>query len=375
MKIILGAGGKTQENWISTEQGQLDVMCRSDFEKVLNGEAKFECMLAEHVFEHLELKDIPTALKNCFDFLSLNGRLRIAVPDGFHPDPEYIDYVKPNGTGAGADTHQILFNYLMLRRLMREVGFDVELLEWWDEDNKFNARLWNEIDGCVERSLANDPRNTDGKPHYTSLIVDGIKREDPENPSLKKAFNFLEKHDINKVSPFNKKKTTVLYELAKSAPEGGSIVELGSYHGNGTAALWYGAQDGNKNPVIAVDAYTEMRGWANEPYTEKDMDIWLDNMMEEEISAALFQGDVKKMSWSWEIPISLLVHDLGTKNRMPDDVMDWERYVIVGGVIALRDIDDYSMGTERAIFNLTQTGRWGNRRNWEAFITSVERIR
>lgn len=375
MKVILGAGGKTQKDWKSTEQSELDILCRSDFSKVLDGAIGFECMLMEHVLEHLSLAQVPVALKNCYDFLSTNGRLRIAVPDGFHPDPEYIDYVKPGGTGAGADTHQILFNYLMLRRLMTQVGFKVNLLEWWDENGKFHTELWNEKDGNVERCLATDPRNEDGNPHYTSLIVDGIKEVDDTRPHLKDAFAFVEKNDINKVSPFNRKKTATLYELARLAPPIGVVVELGSYHGIGTAALWYGAMDGNKGTVIAVDAYENMRGWANEPYTPADRQIWEKNMIDAEINPILMIGDVTKLSYSWQTYISLLVHDLGTKNRMAQDVMNWEKYVLVGGIIALRDIDDYSMGTEKAIYNLMQTGRWGNRRNWEAFITSVERIR
>jgi predicted SAM-dependent methyltransferase len=369
MKLIIGAGGKSQDGWTSTEEKQLNLLNREDFVRVLEGAVGYESILVEDVFEHLTTAELPIALRNCFDFLSPSGRLRISTPDGFHPDKGYIKYISPPNMG-----HKILYNYRLLGRLLEETGFRVVLLEWWDENGKFNTRPWYEKDGHIERCLANDSRNYDGKPHYTSLIVDAIKDVDITRPNLENAFAFVEEHDIYKVSPFNRKKTMTFYELARLAPEGGVIVELGSHHGIGTSALWYGAKDGNRCKLYAVDSYSEMRGWADEPYGIKDKDIWIENMKTARISPELVQGDADKLSWTWKYPISLLVHDLGTKNRMHIDVMNWEKYIIVGGVIALRDIDDYSMGTERAIFNLLQTGKWGNRRNWEAFITSVERI-
>ena len=39
------------------------------------------------------------------------GNFRIAVPDGFHTDPSYIENVKPGGTGEGSEDHKNLFNY------------------------------------------------------------------------------------------------------------------------------------------------------------------------------------------------------------------------------------------------------------------------
>jgi hypothetical protein len=67
--------------------------------------------------------------------------------------------------------------------------------------------------------------------------------------------------------------------------------------------------------------------------------------------------------------------DLPIIGQMPKDVADWERHVIIGGLIGLRDIDNFSMGTEKAVSNLLSTRNWGNRRNWDGFITSVERLR
>lgn len=374
MKVIVGAGGRQQANWISTEQHQLDLLCREDFERTLSGALGFECILAEHLFEHLSEQQAIIAINNCFEYLAMGGRLRIAVPDGLHPSKEYINYVKPGGTGAGADSHQVLYTYRSLARLLRQAGFRVVYLEWWDEAGKFNCAPWNEIDGYIERCLANDPRNWDGKPNYTSLIMDAFKDVDLQRPGLEKAFAFVEEHDPHKMSPFNRKKTATFYELARLAPAHGVIVELGAHHGIGTAALWYGARDGHRCNVIAVDAYTDKLGWAKEPYTYADRRVWEDNMQDARINPQLIQADASELAAVYNKPVSLLVHDLGMKYRMPDDVMEWECHIMVNGMIAMRDIDDYSMGTEAAVRNLMATGRWDRRRNWDAFITSMEKI-
>jgi predicted SAM-dependent methyltransferase len=101
--------------------------------------------------------------------------LRIAVPDGFHPDPDYIEYVRPGGTGAGADDHKVLYNYKLLSEQLRRAGFEVTLLEYWDENGDFHFRPWSSRDGYISRSRDHDERNQNGTLAYTSLIVDAIK--------------------------------------------------------------------------------------------------------------------------------------------------------------------------------------------------------
>jgi len=44
--------------------------------------------------------------------------LRVAVPDGFHPNPGYIERVKPGGTGPGAGDHKILYTYRTLSAIL-----------------------------------------------------------------------------------------------------------------------------------------------------------------------------------------------------------------------------------------------------------------
>lgn len=375
MKLIVGAGGTTQDGWISTEESQLDILNPKDFSKLLNGLLGFENVLAEHVLEHLTNSEISIALRNVNDYMVLGGRFRIAVPDGYHPDKDYIDYVKPKDSDVGTELHKVLLNYRILSLLLEEAGFETKLLEWWDENHVFHSNPWNEIDGRVDRCLANDARNNDGKPHYTSLIVDAFKVRDKTRVHLIDAYKYVENHDVNRLSPFNRKKTSAFYELARIAPSGGAIVELGSYHGEGTVALWYGSRDGRRGNIICVDPYTEMRGWADEPYEPNDEKIFLERMFEEKVVMKLIKGYAAEVVKEWKEPIALLMYDIPFKNSMPREVPAWTEFVIKGGLIALRDIDDYSMGTAKTINNLLSTGNWGNRRYHDAFITSIEKIR
>ena len=183
--------------------------------------------------------------------------------------------------------------------------------------------------------------------------------------SLDLALKFINDYAHLGLTPFARQKTTVFYDLAHTAKAGGCIVELGSYLGFGTVPLWYGAQDGNQGDVIAVDAYKPMHGWIGEPYGPDNEEQWHINMRLAGCIPLLVIGDVHDLSLTWDkwnSPISLLVHDLGSLNRMPQDVMDWERHVIPGGVIAMRDIDDYRMGTQAGDPEPVEHGQVGFRR-------------
>lgn len=132
-------------------------------------------MLAEHVWEHLTPPEARTALANCYDYLKLNSVLRIAVPDGYHPNPSYINYVRPGGSGPGADDHKVLYNVQTLTHICQSVGFTTICLEYFDENNVFHFTEWEPETGMVRRSSRFDPRNKETPLNYTSLIVDAVK--------------------------------------------------------------------------------------------------------------------------------------------------------------------------------------------------------
>jgi predicted SAM-dependent methyltransferase/glycosyltransferase involved in cell wall biosynthesis len=175
--VVIGAGRVPHPEWIPTDKSVLDVTSRSDFRRYWQPNS-VSAFLAEHVWEHLAKGDARTADRNCFEFLKPGGRLRIAVPDGMHPDPAYIDSVRPHGSGPGAEDHKQLYNYHSLRAQLEGAGFSVELLEHWDENGEFHYREWSSADGHIRRSKRYDPRNQDGTLSYTSLIVDCMKPQD-----------------------------------------------------------------------------------------------------------------------------------------------------------------------------------------------------
>lgn len=174
LKIVVGSSGIFEEGWIPSEAHFLNLLEGDSWLKYFK-EGEIESILAEHVWEHLTEVQGKTAAATCFRFLKKGGRLRVAVPDGFHADQTYIDYVKPGGSGIGADDHKVLYNYKTFRAVFQDLGFKVELLEYFDENKAFQTNNWDTNDGYIHRSIRYDQRNADGFPHYTSLILDAIK--------------------------------------------------------------------------------------------------------------------------------------------------------------------------------------------------------
>jgi predicted SAM-dependent methyltransferase len=175
LKIIVGAFGTHQEGWYSTEESWLNLLKHSDWERVFRP-SSLDAILAEHVWEHLTEEQALVAARTCYRYLKNGGYVRVAVPDGLHPDPRYIAWVRVNGCGPGASSHKVLYTYRSLTQVFAGVGFKVNLLEYFDDKGKFHRIDWNAADGRVMRSLRLDRRNTDGMPRYTSIILDAIKQ-------------------------------------------------------------------------------------------------------------------------------------------------------------------------------------------------------
>jgi predicted SAM-dependent methyltransferase len=173
-KIVIGSGRIPIPGWIGTDVDTLNILQVRDWSRYF-APGSIEAMLAEHVWEHLTATDAEIALRNCYTYLRKDGRLRIAVPDGFHPDPSYREYVRPGGVGLGADDHKVLYDHESLTRLLHRVGFETRGLEYWDQAGTFHFTEWDPADGPVRRSKRFDSRNADGQLRYTSLIVDATK--------------------------------------------------------------------------------------------------------------------------------------------------------------------------------------------------------
>ncbi len=171
-KIIIGAGKTNYEGWIKTDYPVFNAINFWEW-RFLFGKRIITNLLSEHVLEHLTIDEVRGFFKNSHKYLCPGGVIRIAVPDQFHINPDYIEYVKPNGIGPGADDHKSFWNYKSLTELANEVGFIANPLEYWDENGKFNFLDIDNVNGKIIRSKSrgyvNDIEN------YSSLIIDFIK--------------------------------------------------------------------------------------------------------------------------------------------------------------------------------------------------------
>lgn len=173
LQIIIGAHTTDYKDWLPTNIENLNLLEIASFDNLF-GNKKADRFLAEHVFEHISYDDAIVALKNCNKYLKKGGAVRIAVPDGLHPNPDYINMVKPGGHGEGAHDHKLLYDYKTLSKAFEESGYRVNLLEYYDENGQFHFNEWDSKDGHIIRSKRYDKRFNEPL-GYSSLIIEGIK--------------------------------------------------------------------------------------------------------------------------------------------------------------------------------------------------------
>lgn len=175
IKLVVGAGKVKLKGWFNTDIATLNITKETHFRKYFS-KKKIDNVLAEHVLEHLTEEELKEMIINFYKYSSDSVNIRIAVPDGYHPDDNYIDMVKPGGSGEGAFDHKHLFNYKSLSALFEKNGFISFPIEYWDEYGEFHNGYGNDSFGYISRSFTNDERNFDGIPRYTSLIIDFKKK-------------------------------------------------------------------------------------------------------------------------------------------------------------------------------------------------------
>lgn len=178
IKIIIGASSQSYEGWIQTQENELNLLRLEDWEQSFK-DRRIEAILSEHVWEHMTYDEGVQASKICYKYLDTKGYIRCAVPDGYFANEDYQNLVKIGGPGPldhPAASHKIVHNYKTITQMFEEAGFDVELLEYWDEDGRFHSQDWNPEKGFIYRSKRYDHRNQNGNLGFTSLIVDAVKK-------------------------------------------------------------------------------------------------------------------------------------------------------------------------------------------------------
>lgn len=176
-RIVIGSSGTAPEGWVPTDREVIDLLQEETWLRYFDV-ASLDAILAEHVWEHLAADDASRAARTCHRFLKPGGYLRVAVPDGLHPDPAYIEQVRPGGSGSGAGDHKVLYDYSSFRDLFTLAGFDVRLYEYHDWNGRFQFNEWNPADGQIRRSMRFDERNSLQRLAYTSIVLDAVKPSD-----------------------------------------------------------------------------------------------------------------------------------------------------------------------------------------------------
>jgi predicted SAM-dependent methyltransferase len=175
LKIIIGAGEQSYPGWIATHKEQLDLLNRVGWQQSF-GARRVDAFLCEHVWEHLTEAEARAAAKLCYDFLKPGGTLRCAVPDANFPDAEYQRTARGDvPADHPAADHKIVYDYKLFVDIFAGAGFQVDLLEFCDEQGRFHYNQWHPDQGVIYRSLRSDHRNQNGDLGFVSLIIDAIK--------------------------------------------------------------------------------------------------------------------------------------------------------------------------------------------------------
>ncbi|SEO79013.1 Predicted SAM-depedendent methyltransferase [Amphibacillus marinus] len=176
-KIVLGAGKYfNNPGWIYTQEDELSLLNEADWERKFSKNS-IDALLAEHVWEHLTLEEGNRAATICYQYLKPGGYIRCAVPDGYFRSRSYQQLIQVGGPGSidhPAASHKVVYQYKSLTNIFNEVGFDVHLLEYCDEQGDFHWLDWDESAGIIFRSKKLDPRNKNMLV-FPSLIIDAFK--------------------------------------------------------------------------------------------------------------------------------------------------------------------------------------------------------
>lgn len=175
-RIMIGSGRKREPGWIPTQMEYLDLL-RPEHWQAFFPPDSIDALLAEHVWEHLTESEGRSAAATCYRYLRPGGYLRLAVPDGLHPDPTYHEWVRVGGKSPmqRANDHRVLYTYRTIRELLESCGFRVVLYEYFDESGRFHAADWDRAGGTIWRSRRFDPRNRGGNLVFTSIVLDARK--------------------------------------------------------------------------------------------------------------------------------------------------------------------------------------------------------
>lgn len=145
-------------------------------------------------------------------------------------------------------------------------------------------------------------------------------------------------------------KWQVLMDCASKVTSG-TIVELGTYHGAGAAALSMGMTQGIGVKVITIDDYQTKVGWAGEVYTPDDFLMFLRMSRKfREVTGLtlnLICDTFDDAAYWWDQPIGLLFWDAGANNILHNDIKTWSQFVIPNGMVLIHDTFNFHFKSDK----------------------------
>ena len=171
--LAVGKNSHCMDGWIAAKNDEIDVVEVTSWSNFFQ-KSSVDAILAENVWEHLSQSEGRIAARNSFQFLRPGGNLRLAVPDAFHPSQKRASLLRRRGRVQPTGPCH-LYNHRSLTELFLSVGFQVKLLEFFDENGSFHSTQWDVSKGLVRRTQLFDKRNVKQPYAYTSLVLDAIK--------------------------------------------------------------------------------------------------------------------------------------------------------------------------------------------------------
>ncbi len=156
-----------------------------------------------------------------------------------------------------------------------------------------------------------------------------------------------------------------LYQMGADGPAGGVIVEIGSFQGKSTIFLASGSKRKRREKVYAIDPHRGSKV-IGKKFSGPTYKTFLENLKKTQVRDWVVA--IKKFSFeassSWRRPIRLLFIDGNhTYAAVRRDILEWEPWVVPGGIIALHDALNPAEGVSRAIvkhlLNTKKLGRLG----------------
>jgi predicted O-methyltransferase YrrM len=149
----------------------------------------------------------------------------------------------------------------------------------------------------------------------------------------------------------------LLRDLAATVPEGGTIVEIGSFRGKSTVALALGAQQSHAT-VWAIDDHAKHTQGKTE-FGPEDNGAFLQNIVRMQVTDVIRVLNLRseQVAQIWTQPIDLLWIDGG--HEYDDVKRDFEQWSpLVQGKIAMHDTGGLWLGVTRFVNELLAAGQW-----------------